>query len=217
MPGMPPAAEETVKTVNVTSPGSDTQLKQGVNERSNGFWNRAWGCGGIAQVVIALVISIAGFMPTWQVAKTRQTNIDLVANSLRQLASPDDLVVVVPWYDGISFQRYFKGPAIWTTAPPMGFNLFHRYDLIKSLMVVSNQEEVVKPVLAQIETCFQAGHRVWLVGEGALPRPEQRIRMLPGAPAKPFGWHEQPYTLTWTLETQLYFFENLWLKVFEGK
>ncbi len=197
---------------------------------------RQWQATRAAQIGLALLTSAFCFVPAWRVAQMRQTNIDVVASTLRQIAGPDDLIVVTPWYNGISFQRYFKGPTAWTTAPSLGFNLFHRYDLIKSLMA-TNQQGVSQPVIVQMENCFRAGHRVWLVGEGRFASPDLKIRTMPPAPSKPFGWHEQPYTMTWTLEAELYLrtrsariaevsvpsdgpvnpFESLWVKGFEAE
>ena len=40
-----------------------------------------------------------------------QTNVDLVAARIGQTAGANDLIVITPWYNAISFERYYHGPA----------------------------------------------------------------------------------------------------------
>ena len=50
--------------------------------------------------------------------RVRFTNIDLVAARLNKLVAKEDFVIVTPWYYGISFERYYRGPGDWVTVPP---------------------------------------------------------------------------------------------------
>ena len=73
-------------------------------------------------------------MPARGAAAVRQTNADLVAQTVTRGAAPGDLVLVNPWYDGISFGRYYRGKAPWITLPEMTDHRYHRYDLLKIKM-----------------------------------------------------------------------------------
>src|SRR5437899_633264 len=92
--------------------------------------HRWWRPGRLA---VVLVIAGSSAVHTWQQAQVRQTNVDLLAASLGERAAKDDLIVVTPWYMGITFERYYRGAAPWKTVPPLESHSFHRYDLIKAL------------------------------------------------------------------------------------
>jgi hypothetical protein len=98
----------------------------------------------------------------------RFTNVDLVAKQLMINATPQDFVVVTPWYFGISFEHYFKGLTPWNTLPPLKDHSFHRYDLVQQEMLTTN---AFQPVLDQITKTLQGGHRVWVVGWMYIPAP----------------------------------------------
>ena len=139
-------------------------------------------------------------------AKGRQTNIDLVSARLSQSAGTGDLVVVYPWYLGISFQRYYQGAAPWTTVPEISDLRFHRYDLVKSRMV---EKAPLASVLGRIGQTLRSGNRVWVVG--LLPGPkagENGVPTLPPAPASASGWDEQTYDHVWGRQIQEFIAEN---------
>lgn len=69
--------------------------------------------GAVALVVLAVAA------PAWNATRTRKTSLDLVAAQLETLAGSGDVVVLSPWYYGVAFDRYSRGPAGWTTLPPM--------------------------------------------------------------------------------------------------
>jgi CBS domain-containing protein len=93
--------------------------------------------------------------------EVRQTNMDLVAQRLATLAAKEDLVIVNPWYFGVTFQRYYRGPAPWMTIPEIEEHRIHRFDLVKRRM---QSARPVSDVLASMERTLRAGHRVWVVG-----------------------------------------------------
>jgi len=76
---------------------------------------------------------IAGilFPAAWLEARVRSTNADLVAAAVRGHAGAGDVIVVVPWYFSISFQRYYRGATPIYNLPPLGPVNAHRYDLLK--------------------------------------------------------------------------------------
>jgi hypothetical protein len=117
-----------------------------------------------ARVVLAVLIAITSLPLAWRQANTRQTNIDLIAATLNRSVAREDVVVVSPWFMGISFDRYYKGAAPWGTVPPLNFHKFHRYDLIQSQMELPAREQALEPLKDQIRAALKGGHRVWFVG-----------------------------------------------------
>jgi len=124
----------------------------------------------------------------------RRTNADEVAAYLEEHASPSDAIVVYPFYLGVSFQRYYKGPIAWTTVPPLSEIRIHRYDLFKKAMTHPN---AVDPVLATMDRALQSGHRVWIVGGLQTPRMDQPAPSIVPAPHPQTGWSWGPYDQVW--------------------
>jgi hypothetical protein len=122
----------------------------------------------------------------------RQTNMDLIADELRNDASTNDLILVYPWYCGISFERYFDGKTPWTTIPDLDDHRFHRYDLLKIKMQVENP---IQPVLDKIAATLQSGNRVWIIG--FMPFNTTPPKKMKPAPNESTGWLEQPYSHAW--------------------
>ena len=129
---------------------------------------------------------------------TRFTNIDHWVAELNHAAAPDDYVVVVPWFCGITFAHYFQGATAWDTLPPLTDHATHRYDLVKQQIQNTNANQ---PVLERIVTTLRGGHRVWiLAGLGWMDVPDLGTTapaMLPPAPLANSGWSETPYTMVW--------------------
>lgn len=98
----------------------------------------------------------------------RFTNVDLVVNRLVSEVSPQDYVVVTPWYLGISFNRYYHGAAAWDTLPPVADHSTYRFDLIPTVREMTSASQ---PVLDRIAKTLQSGHRVWIVGGMRVPAP----------------------------------------------
>lgn len=148
-----------------------------------------WGVGACAGVA---VLSAATTLPQ---INSRMTKMDEVARHLNQQAGAEDLIVVYPWYNGVSFQRYYGGKAAWTTLPELGDHRVHRYDLLK---VRLQEIDPVQPVIDRVRQVMSAGGKIWVVG--ALPPPlpgETQPPRLPPAPESPTGWFDEPYTYAW--------------------
>ncbi|HEY2738792.1 MAG TPA: hypothetical protein VGK45_10330 [Thermoanaerobaculia bacterium] len=165
-------------------------------------WARSGGrrLDAVRAAVVVLVIG-AQCVPLWQQATLRQTNVDLVAARVAAAAAPDDLVVVNSWYYGVSFNRYYTGPARWLTLPDIPDHRVHRYDLLKARMV---SRSPIDDVLATIAASLRSGHRVWLVGGADWPRPGETVQALPPAPFTSEGWHDWPYATSWSRQLGAY-------------
>ena len=150
-----------------------------------------------ARLGVALLVTAVAFPVSMDRVSVRQTNVDLIAQYLHTAAQRGDLIVVNPWYVGISFNRYYRGPAEWMTLPPIEDHTIHRYDLLKLRMT---SPEPLAPLYRAILSALESGHRVWLVGGLRFPREGQLPPVLPPAPAAPTGWSDGPYAITWALQ-----------------
>jgi hypothetical protein len=147
-------------------------------------------------VFVAFMICL--FTPvTWQCARHRQTNVDLIAAELQHQAGPGDFIVVMPCHCGITFDRYYKGQIPWTTLPAIADHRFHRFDLLKEKMC---EVSPIKPELERAAQTLVSGHRLWLVVElpDATPvtvEPADLSRA--PLPNVPWPWWEGYYTSQW--------------------
>jgi hypothetical protein len=151
----------------------------------------------LARVALAIALAAAMLPYALPRLRLRMTNADLVARRLASAAAADDLVLVSPWYYGVSFNRYYRGPASWMTLPDLPDHDVHRYDLVKARLAAPHP---IDDVLAAVQRTLGGGHRVWLVGQLRLPPPGQAPPVLPPAPASPAGWHDLPYVESWAMQ-----------------
>lgn len=133
----------------------------------------------VGRLVVTLAIAAVTIPFTWTAVQLRQTNVDVIASVLQRAASPEDLIVLSPWYCAVTFERYYRGRAPWTPAPPIKQLGLHHYDLLKEAMATADPQ---RPVFDRIATTLGAGHRVWVVGTLPLLAPGQRPPNLAPAP-----------------------------------
>jgi hypothetical protein len=146
-----------------------------------------------------LLVAILSPLLAYPVVHTQvqqpRTNGYLVAEKLSRHIIPGDLIIVYPWYYGITFARYYHGGLPWETLPPLGDYRFHRYDLLKTKLQMTN---AIQSVLEETEAKLRSGHRVWIVGEVPFPKPTATPPVdLPPAPNGTMGWFDAPYTQVW--------------------
>ena len=152
-----------------------------------------WARAGVAVLATALAFPVSVDR-----VGIRQTNVDLIAQYVHTAAQPGDLILVNPWYVGITFNRYYRGPVRWMTLPPMEDLTVHRYDLLKLRMTSA---EPLAPLYGAIQGALESRHRVWLVGGLLFPPAGYVPPVLPPAPGLPTGWSDGPYTIGWALQT----------------
>ncbi|MCX5788203.1 MAG: tetratricopeptide repeat protein [Elusimicrobia bacterium] len=112
--------------------------------------------------IAAIAALVAWMLPSLRVsAHYRQTTADLAASRLSAAARREDLVIVSPWVFGVSFDRYYKGDAPWTTIPPLAEHAIQRQDLLREQMAAPAETD---PVLKRVRETLASGHRVWWVG-----------------------------------------------------
>jgi len=148
---------------------------------------------------LAIFVLISAFLavPTWRALEARQTGIDRIAGELSRRVTAQDLVLISPWYLGITFQRYYTGSAVWVTVPPIDDLSIHRWDLLKAKMV---SHDTIDPALQSIERTLKSGNRLWLVWSfSPLPKGTDPPT-LPPAPESRWGWISDVYVEVWTLQ-----------------
>jgi len=114
----------------------------------------------LGRTVLAFVVVAACGSDCYAGVRLRQSNIDLLAAKLKEAAQPGDLILVSPWYYGVSLQRYLDSSR-WTTLPPMEEIRIHRYDLMKKAMMTENP---IGPLLDQVQAALRSGHKLWVAG-----------------------------------------------------
>jgi hypothetical protein len=149
-------------------------------------------------LLVAIISVLLAFPVTYAKVQQRRSNGDWIVEKLAHNIRSDDFVIVHPWYYGLTFARYYNGHQDWTTLPPLGDYRFHRYDLIKPKLQMTN---AIQPVLEKVEATLRAGHRVWIVGDVPFSKPNAAPPVdLAPAPNGPEGWLDSPYTRAWGLK-----------------
>ena len=149
-----------------------------------------------AKAALCAAVAVASTVTAFASFGERQTNIDLIAATVRNQAAPADLVVLNPWFYGISFGRYFDGATPWVQVPVLSDRTIHRFDLIKEQMT---RDEPLQPLIDRMADTLRAGHRVWIVGALSAPPKGQPPRRLPPASDRN-GWYSSPYLASWSQE-----------------
>jgi len=127
---------------------------------------RPWGLLRIGFMVVMMTWSARS---AWEEAHTRRSNVDLIADVLGKNASAGDLIVVQSAWEGITFNRYYRGHAHWVTVPPIDSHLVHRNDLVMEKL---NQPDPMAPVLREIADTLRSSNSVWMVGTMAVMSPK---------------------------------------------
>jgi len=152
----------------------------------------------LVRIVFLVEMMVLNARPAWAEAHTRRSNLDVVAAFLSQNASASDLIVLQDAWEGITFNRYYRGQAQWLSVPPIDSHEFHRIDLVMAKM---NQPEAMTPVLHAITNALTSGHHVWLVRSIRIARSKNAPRgptSLPPLPSKmPTRWWGGSYLYWW--------------------
>jgi hypothetical protein len=152
---------------------------------------------GLARVGCVAAAAVLGLLGATAAVDVRQTNVDLIATRLKELARPGDFILVDQWYNGTTFGRYFTGTTPWNTLPPLADKSLQRLDQFKEYMV---QPGSTDPVQRQIADTLRAGNRVWIAGGLPVPKKGAQVVDLPPAPNSRFGWDHDVYSYVWALQ-----------------
>jgi hypothetical protein len=115
--------------------------------------------------------------------------MDQIAGVLNRTATAKDLIVVDPWNHGITFGRYYHGPARWVTLPQIEDHRTHRYDLVLRARL-EQARGAPDPVLAEAARTLREGGRVYLVGVPSIPETDPRDGPPPPITDDPRTWRQ---------------------------
>jgi hypothetical protein len=147
--------------------------------------------------IIAIIgIGIATLSRGNDSLRTRMTNADIAADTLTTIAKRGDLVVVSPWYVGLTFGRYYRGAAEWTMLPNLGFERYHRYDLLQRAMLEEDQRVPAQGILESAEKALRSGRSVYMVGYFEVP-PREGYPIYPPVRIPEDGWKSFMYQNQW--------------------
>jgi hypothetical protein len=146
------------------------------------------------RAALALAIVGVGVYPAWQALQVRQTNVDVVAAQLQTQAAPGDLILINPFIYGVSFRRYYHGPAKCETIPPMEDLRWQRIDLLKRQMM---SPAPMTPVLQRMEETLRNGHTIWLIGSLNFVPPGKEPEVIPPGYDGPHGWVGGNFYAAW--------------------
>lgn len=157
--------------------------------------------GQSVKTVALTAVTALGLFSIWQswpLVAVRMSNVDLVASVLHEQARASDLVVVAPWYCGVSFQRYYRAAAPWITLPNLPDHRFHYHLHIRRKM--TRGDEGIADERRRIVGTLQAGGRVWLVGDLSAPPPGKPAPSIPPGPHPVTQWRAGPYLEAWEMQ-----------------
>ena len=156
---------------------------------------RPWGLVRIGFLAMMMILNAGS---AWAEAHTRRSNLDVAAAFLSHNASASDLIVVQDAWEGITFNRYYRGRAQWLSVPPIDSHEVHRIDLVIAEM---NEPEAMTPVLRAITNTLTSGHHVWLVGSIPIVRwqdaPPGPTPLPPRPSEMPTRWWMGSYLSWW--------------------
>lgn len=107
-------------------------------------------------------VSLSLLVTGWPKLQVAQTDIPKIAAHIQAQGGTKDLIVLYPWYYGVTFHRYYHGGAVWQTLPPLADHSIHRYDLLRRQM---ETEQSLQSLLRQTREALKRGGTVWFVGE----------------------------------------------------
>lgn len=146
----------------------------------------------------ATLVALLLLPAAYKESQVRMTNADTAAQVLKAQAGPRDLIVVNPWFVGISFERYYRGPAAWKTLPDLPDHRMHRYDLLMDRM---RSDTPIADVLDAAQRTLASGGRVWVAGSFQAPPPgKEPPRLGPAPDGSPWGWQDAPYSISWSMQ-----------------
>jgi hypothetical protein len=125
------------------------------------------------------------------------TNIDTAASFVASAAGRNDLILVDPWYYGVSFNRYYNGATPWITVPSIEFREFHRFDLFRDAMVRADQAAPANEVIDAIRNTLARGNALYVISQSSLWK-MQPGALLPPARIPADGWRAPAYQTEWT-------------------
>lgn len=161
---------------------------------------------GMKTALVAIVVIISSASVT-KAIRMQMTNINVVAQQLKEHCGEHDYVVIVPYYISVSFNRYNETAAAWQTLPPVADPTVHRMDEIKQQLA---EREPLQEIFAKTKETLRQGNRVWTVRIKGYPiwPPNVPPVQLPPAPDSPYGWNSGIYLQAWRSQLDAFLWQN---------
>jgi hypothetical protein len=150
-----------------------------------------------ARLAVSTLLLIGLPYADFGAVRQKATNIDLIATKLQKVAGPADLIVVNPWWLGITFNRYYHGPTRWETLPMINDHQIHRFDLVKAMMMLPDPNGNLRTMIVNT---LKSSHRVWFVGGVHVPETDEPVLRSPDANDTESFWNSDIYLAVWSAE-----------------
>ncbi|MDB6025210.1 MAG: hypothetical protein JWM68_1433 [Verrucomicrobiales bacterium] len=149
------------------------------------------------RLLLAGLVVVAGVAPVWKHAHMRRTTMDIAADQVSKTASADDLVLVNPFWEVVSFQYYYKGNAPWSILPVVPDE--ERGRSFSATMPLMTSREPLKTTYERIEKTLRNGGKLLVVGglQRATTVPPEWIP----APHPDYGWQSSEFVKVWSMQT----------------
>jgi len=154
----------------------------------------------LIKAVVSCAVVATSWVPLWDSAHLRRTNLDLVSTILVSKAGPRDLVLVSPFYLSPGFNYHYSGAAPWTTLPAIATDPISRRAPFGPFRRLMMTPEPLEPTLRRIQETLESGFRLWVVGIVQFPQPGTVPPHLPPAPHSVYGWNNNAYASVWSME-----------------
>lgn len=147
------------------------------------------------KVLLSLVLIAFSLPSLWEASHTRRTNFDLVAARLVDSSKQGDLILVDPFWNGISFKYHYKGTTQWETLPFIGKSEID--DPFRAVILSEREpQRALEQVIDAISKTLKNDGRLW-IAEGRMPAGEIGEEILP-APHPLYGWYSDYYVSSWS-------------------
>ena len=124
--------------------------------------------GIILRLVLCFACVLSSVTAAFTKVQVRASNLDVIALVLEKHAVKEDLIVIYPFVDAITFSRYFHGPAPFVTIPKIDDLSLHRWD---QLVQQARQENAIAPLITRVNETLRSGHQVWVATTFSLTAP----------------------------------------------
>ncbi len=156
------------------------------------------------RLILTCMVMIASLQPLWKQSHVRRTTMDLAATRIASEASENDLVLINPFWEIVSFQYYYKGKAPWSLLPVVPDDQRNlSYIAVKPLL---SSAEPLKATFERIEKTLRQGGRVWIVG--GLPKGNAPASAWIPAPHPVYGWNASHYMDDFAAQTAWFTTQN---------
>lgn len=102
---------------------------------------------------VSIVAALGLLLPAiWGRLQERVSNLDLVAGIVAREARPGDVILLYPFADGITFNRYYRGTEEWLTVPSLQDHSLHNWAEVRAAV---KNPKVMDLVLSEVNRALR--------------------------------------------------------------